>query len=78
MVTRIPRRARLNMVLTLKRSIEHARDDLVRARHALAESRTSMRVAELATGTAEANFETIVHCYNALVVDDEPQPGRRR
>lgn len=77
MVMLIPKRARIQDVLSLRRLIEHSRDDLTRAQHAMAEARAASRLAELCLGTAQANFDSIVAIYNRLVVEYEPQKGKR-
>ena len=77
MPTLIPKRARLHDVLSLQFLIENSRDDLARAKYALARSREQLRVAELATGTADAHMSCIVDVYNRLVVEYEPEKGKR-
>ncbi len=78
MLTLIPKKARLRDVLSLADLIEDSRDDLERARHALAQAQGHVRGAELAVGTSSARFESIVALYNRLVVEYEPQDRPRR
>ncbi len=78
MVDLIPKKARLRDVLSLADLIEDSRDDLERARHALAQAQGHVRAGELAVGTSSARFEMIVSLYNRLVVEYEPQDRPRR
>ncbi len=78
MIHLILKHARIRDVLSLADLIEDSRDDLERARHALAQAQGQIRAAELAVGTSSARFESIVALYNRLVVEYEPQDRPRR
>ncbi len=65
----IPKRPRINDVLTLRSQIEQSRDDLAVARQALGETQRDLRRVELLIGTVGTHFETIVELYNRLAVE---------
>jgi len=77
MPTLIPKRARINDVLSLRQLIEAARDELLTATRELDELERSLRRTRLRVGTASAGFDSIVAIYNRLVVEYEPEPRRR-
>ena len=65
----IPKRPRINDVLTLRSQIEQSRDDLSVARHELGELQRGLRRVELLVGTVGTHFETIVELYNRVAVE---------
>jgi|SRR5882724_2876609 len=69
----IPRRTRVNDILSLQRTIIDTRDALTRARHAHEQAASLLRSAELAIGSAQAALEIIVAIYNRLVTEYEPE-----
>lgn len=76
MVTLIPKRARINDVLSLRAAIEAGREDLIRAIHQLGDIERRCAQVRLAVGTAEAHMESVVAIYNRLVVEYQPTSGR--
>ena len=74
----IPKRARINDVLSLRTCIEQARDQLVLARHELDELDRKLALVRMRVAGATSGFDSIVGIYNRLVVEYEPQPRRSR
>lgn len=78
MVHLIPKHARINDLLSLRTLIEHAREELVAAKHELDDIERQLHIARLRVGAATAGFESIVAIYNRLVVEYEPQERKPR
>ncbi len=74
----IPRRTRVNDILSLRHTITHTRDALTRARHDHEQATALLRASELAIGNALAALEIIVAIYNRLVTEYEPEESIKR
>lgn len=74
----LPRRPRLHSVLELRSLIEHAQDDLARARHELNEAERRLRALRVYLETVGASFQTIVELYNRVAVEYDGTPRRAR
>jgi ADP-heptose:LPS heptosyltransferase len=74
----IPRRTRVNDMLSLRRTIIDARDALTRARHQHEQAAALLHAANLAIGNSSAALEIIVAIYNRLVTEYEPEEAIKR
>src|SRR6267142_1254052 len=74
----IPRRTRVNDILSLQRTIIDARDALTRARANHEQAAALLHASNLAIGNAQAALEIVVAIYNRLVTEYEPEESIKR